>query len=90
MVKFYYDAERWERTREAGRARFVWRAGVLGFGLTAAVCCAALALAWPGERSVWAPILAWPLAGYVWGRVMWWWCERRRARQQVLPAAAVR
>jgi hypothetical protein len=74
------NAEKWHRLQKLGRPRFVFRYGVLGFGLSTAVLfvlfqgylygtTTALFQAVPA-------LLLFPLAGIVWGRFMWWFFEK--------------
>ena len=70
------------RARDAEQRRYVWRVGVLGFGLTTA----ALTTLWDGYKAMTQPratavgfvidavgnvVFFGLLGGYLWGRVMW-------------------
>ena len=80
------------RIRARGRSAFVWRRGVLGFGLPWAFAMAAFAYyafspdfhaplvggAMPRFLGWLALLLPFGLgAGYLWGRLTWWQFERR-------------
>ena len=83
---------RWERLRANGRSSFVWRNGVVGWGLPAAIVTAlykvidAQGLAWPvmlspGLRHALVLIaLVFPALGYMFGGWMWTQGEARHAR----------
>jgi hypothetical protein len=83
------DRIEWERERPKGRARFIWRHGVLECGLPAGVALAlaiygsAHGLSWAGLVSapflnelVWKLGLFTPIFGYAWGRILWAFHER--------------
>lgn len=67
--------ERWARIRAAGRKNYIWKYGVIGWGVPVAVVWAMLVAAWNG----WAqfPILlplalvTFPIGGYALGAMMW-------------------
>lgn len=78
---------KWERTRCAGRKRYVWRIGVLGWGslmflvMTPYLYFQAYGSTWPSFTNL--PIaliafsaLAWLIAGYCFGSTMWSTMER--------------
>lgn len=74
------NPEKWAATRKLGRKAFVWRYGVLGWGLSTAILFAA----WTGYQQGWTSFLIqlplalvlFPLGGVLWGHCMWWFCER--------------
>jgi hypothetical protein len=79
----------WERERTKGRARFIWKHGVLKCGLPGGVALAlaiygtAHGLSWTGLVSapflnelVWKLGLFTPLLGYACGRSFWAYYER--------------
>lgn len=84
---------RWERLRSQGRSHFVWRHGVAGWGIPAAVLTMgyklveARGLAWPVAlplspdlRHAFALIaVAFPALGYLLGGWLWSRCEARYA-----------
>jgi hypothetical protein len=78
------SAEKWAKFSEMGRSRFVWRYGVLGWGLSTAI----LFSLWNGFSDGWdgflfkliPALVLFPLAGIVWGRFMWWFLERTHDR----------
>ncbi|HEX6631846.1 MAG TPA: hypothetical protein VF048_12185 [Gemmatimonadaceae bacterium] len=88
---------RWERLRAHGRSTFVWRNGVIGWGLPAAIVTAlykvvdAQGLAWPvtlssGLRHALVVIaLVFPALGYVFGGWLWTQGEARYARLRGEP-----
>jgi len=67
--------------RDRARRRFIFRRGVLGFGVSTGVLWAA-AMAWRGPGPFWAYLLAalagFPLAGWLWGTLMWRFTQGRR------------
>lgn len=78
------SAEKWAKFRELGRSRFVWRYGILGWGLSTAI----LFSLWNGFSDGWdgfafkliPALVLFPLGGYVWGRCMWWFLGRTHER----------
>lgn len=77
------EAEGWARTRAKGRARFIWLAGVLQWGLfMGVVWLAVLYLIWGRDKlalGLLAAIIVCPAAGYRWGVRAWEIQERRYA-----------
>jgi hypothetical protein len=73
--------EGWERTRRLGRTRFVWLYGVCGVGLAFGCLSAAMQLAerhHPTPELLAVVALAFgPVAGYIWGRILWAGMEAR-------------
>jgi hypothetical protein len=73
---------RWETTRQMGRRWFIWRWGVLAFGLPWGIVMALL-FGFAGAAShppaLWiGPVISGllsPLAGYLFGATMWSRCE---------------
>lgn len=67
--------ERWTRIRSGGRKNFIWKYGVLGWGVAVAVVWAIVMAAWNGWTQL--PILlplalvTFPFGGYVLGAMMW-------------------
>jgi|GEM_PF-5222523 len=59
---------------DLARRRFIFRRGVLGFGLSTGVLWAA-AMAWHGPGPFWAYLLValagFPLGGWLWGAILW-------------------
>jgi hypothetical protein len=86
------ERRRWERMRAGGRSAFVWRSGVAGWGLPAALVTGAYkviqeqGLGWPPEltdglRTALVLIaLVFPALGYVFGGWLWAQGEARYAR----------
>ncbi|MGE3243755.1 MAG: hypothetical protein AB7I57_22000 [Pirellulales bacterium] len=80
MFALKSDPKQWSETRKLGQKTFVWRYGVLGWGVSTAVFFTALT----GYKDGWSTMLinlpiafaVFPLAGIAWGRFMWWFCER--------------
>jgi hypothetical protein len=83
-----WSVKHWEVTRQQGRRRFVWRQGVLGYGLAMFF---AMTIAMPlfdwmlGERpqgpSSWIVrfvigVPLWLGMGYLFGRGLWWIREK--------------
>jgi hypothetical protein len=85
---------RWEKLRANGRSAFVWRNGVVGWGLPAAVVTAGYklvqeqGLAWPpalSDRLRTALVLialVFPVLGYLFGGWLWAQGEARYARMR--------
>ena len=85
--------ERWLRTRAAGRVSFIWRYGVIGWGLPAGALSAVLPRApVPGHgpptplsvaavRPLWGSLAGLPrvcgVVGYLLGAWLWDFCEAR-------------
>jgi hypothetical protein len=71
--------ERWAKTRQMGRSRYVLWTGVVGWGVTTGVVWA-LSMAMKEGWSL-LPIfltfalIAFPAGGYFFGRLMWKWNE---------------
>ena len=73
----------WERRRAGGRAAFIWRQGVLGFGAPAAVLSIAYKVvqeqgfAWSAalsphlRQSIAVAAVVFPACGYLFGRWLW-------------------
>ena len=84
---------RWARLRAGGRAAFVWRNGVVGWGLPAAVVTAlykvveAQGLAWPPtlpdelRPALVLIALVFPALGYLFGGWLWTQGEARYGRE---------
>ena len=77
----------WEQTRARGKWSFVWRAGVLAWGLTSAFIWSAV-MAWGDGWSLQAflwhfrlAVIGFPLGGILFGLFVWWWSERNYRRQ---------
>ena len=76
-------AERWERERARGRSYFIWRRGVIGWGVPAALLTIALRAyqlhalgpAWtmtPDLREgITIALVVFPLCGYAFGAWLW-------------------
>jgi hypothetical protein len=75
MTMTLKQRERWTRVRTLGRKNFIWKYGVLGWGVPVAVVWATVMAAWNGWGQL--PILlplalvAFPAGGYVLGALMW-------------------
>jgi hypothetical protein len=85
MTRFFKtDPEKWAATRQLGRDAFVWRYGVLGWGISTGVLFAVVEGVQHGMQAglVQLPIALtmFPLAGVLWGRAMWWFFERVHER----------
>jgi hypothetical protein len=68
--------ERWEKTRQMGRTRFIWLQGVLAWGVTVGVMWAVAMTAVRGEWDRLPILLAialvgFPIGGYFFGALMW-------------------
>ena len=81
------EDKKWEKIREAGRASFVLRYGVLAWGVTTALLFTLIQALRQGADEVNVPLtlassmLLFPLGGVLWGHFMWWFCERMRRRR---------
>ena len=87
----------WEQRRAGGRVSFIWRYGVLGWGLPAALLTIAYAViqehgvAWPGSFSTRLRVaialaaVFFPTLGHLFGRRLW---ESGEARYQRLARNA--
>ena len=84
--------QRWEQRRAGGRASFIWRYGVLGWGLPASLLTIAYAviqeqgIAWSGPFStrlrvaIAVAAVFFPTLGHVFGRQQWESGEQRYRR----------
>ncbi len=68
--------DRWEKTRQIGKKAFIWRYGVLGWGLLMALFMLGVIIADSRNHpNFWLlclilPVL-FPVAGYLWGVLVW-------------------
>ena len=73
-------ATKWIDLRKSGRRQFVLRYGVLGWGIPTAIMFSGLELHHEGWCSFFVnlpiALVLFPLAGILWGRIMWWYMER--------------
>jgi Na+-driven multidrug efflux pump len=70
----------WEKARQMGRQRFIWLFGVLGFGVSFALCMLLIfyleSRDHPGFWYVAICVIVSSLVGgYLWGLFMWHWME---------------
>ena len=71
----------WQANRESGRTRWVLTQGVMGWGTTMFLVMTALSL-FDGTADVHlrtrliVGMIIWPIAGLVWGMLVWSWTER--------------
>jgi hypothetical protein len=71
------SVERWERIRRRGRRSFVWRWGVLAWGLPTGVLFSVMMIVQPDESigsamgTAAVALVVFPLGGLVWGNLMW-------------------
>ena len=69
------NMEKWAKTREKGKQRFVLVNGVLGWGITTAILWSVLMEFIEPSENIWIrPIIAlivFPIAGVVFGHLMW-------------------
>jgi hypothetical protein len=83
-VPIMTDSEKLTKLSKMGRGRFVLLFGVLGWGIPTAILFALLQSyqnAWDGFLFQLIPALVlFPIGGYVWGRVMWKFLERRHGK----------
>lgn len=80
------DDKKWEETREAGRASFVLRYGVLAWGVTTGLLFTLIRVLEEGADAnvpltLATSLLLFPLGGILWGHTMWWFCEKLRGRR---------
>lgn len=78
--------KKWEETREAGRASFVLRYGVLAWGVTTGLLFTLIRVLEEGADAnvpltLATSLLLFPLGGILWGHFMWWFCEKLRRRR---------
>lgn len=71
--------EKWAKTRQMGRSRYVWLFGVAGWGTTTGLLWAFF-MAWMKEWSQLPMFLALAaitffIGGYLFGRMTWTWSE---------------
>jgi hypothetical protein len=75
---------KWADIRARGSRRFIFLAGVLGWGLPVAILWAALTSRMASVEEfvtfLIPAIVLFPIGGYVWGLLMWKWMELRFAR----------
>ena len=85
------EIKRWEKTREKGRQHFIWRRGVIFWGLSSGVIWA---IVMPlihrdsGFLDYFFPaIVIFPIVGYAWGYFMWKYIEKKyqQAKSQEKP-----
>lgn len=87
--------ERWERRRAMGRRAFVWRYGVLGWGLPAALLTIAYAFikeqgfSWSADAASYRlragiviTLVLFPVLGHMFGGRLWDARERRREERR--------
>ena len=77
-------SEKWARASRLGRNRFVWRYGILGWGLPTAILFSLMrgySEGWDQLPVILAiSLVLFPLGGILVGRVMWRRLERMSAR----------
>lgn len=78
------STEKSNKILEQGRSKFVWRYGVLGWGVSTAILFSLLmagAEGWDGFLfKLILALVIFPIGGYVWGRIMWAFLERKHQR----------
>lgn len=69
------NMEKWAKTREKGKQRFVLINGVLGWGVTTAILWAALMEYIEPSENIWVrsiiALIIFPIAGVAFGHLMW-------------------
>lgn len=79
------NMEKWAKTREKGKQRFVLVNGVLGWGVSTAILWAALMEFLEPSENIWVrPIIAliiFPIAGIAFGHLMWNKSEKAYEKQ---------
>ncbi len=82
------QAQRWERTREAGKGKFILYYGVLGWGLIAGLLFSIIDLALHAESFSWDGVMInliiFPLGGIWMGH--WLWKKAERGYEQHLKS----
>jgi hypothetical protein len=73
--------KKWEVTRRKGKKHFVWRYGVLAFGVGTAIAWSIFTQIFdPADARIWLrPLIAlivFPIGGYLWGVWFWSSCEK--------------
>ncbi len=70
--------ERWMQVRARGKKRYIWRSGVIGWGVSTGILVGALnrlgGTSWVQSAS---SLVLFPIGGYFWGLFMWHWMERQ-------------
>lgn len=79
--------EKWAKTRQMGRTKFVLLNGVLGWGVSVAVGWSVAMTAMNGKwdrfpLTFLIAIIGFPIGGYIVGRVMWAQQEKEFAKSQ--------
>ena len=85
------DLEKWNRLQRLGRSQFVFRYGVLGFGLATATLFVLVQGYLHGVTAALFQLvpafILFPLSGYAWGRFMWWFFEKYHERMRATDAS---
>ena len=85
------NSEKWARLQLLGRSQFVFRYGVLGFGLLTATLFVLLQGYLHGVTTALFQLvpafILFPLGGYAWGRFMWWFFEKYHERMSTTDAS---
>ena len=75
------EISRWEKVREKGRKNYIWRVGVIGWGLSTGVIWAtAMPLINRGSAflAYFIPgMIIFPICGYGWGYFMWKYMDKK-------------
>ena len=85
------EINRWEKTREKGRKNFIWRRGVISWGLSTGVIWAIVMPLINRDSGFlvyfFPAIVIFPIGGYAWGYFMWKYMEKKyqQAKPQEKP-----
>ena len=74
------EIKRWEKFRERGRKNYIWRVGVLGFGLSIGLGIAIASLVTRDSNflvKLCIGVTIWPICGYASGCLMWKYMEKK-------------
>ena len=75
------EITRWDKVREKGRQYFIWRRGVIGWGLSTGVAWAIVMslINRDSDFLVWLCIgvVIFPICGYGWGYFMWKYMDKK-------------
>lgn len=86
---FATSTKKSDKIRKLGRSKFIWRYGVLGWGLSTAILFSLVmgyTEGWDGFVFKLIPALVlFPIGGYAWGHFMWMylnWMSSRRLGEE--------
>ncbi|MBA3031354.1 MAG: hypothetical protein FP816_21420 [Desulfobacteraceae bacterium] len=72
---------KWEKIRSDGRSSFIWRKGVLQWGITISIFWSILMQIIQPQKPIWirplVAIILFPIGGYIWGLFVWKSTEKK-------------